>query len=125
MGAIRFLLLLAIATLLGCGAAHAEKRLALVIGNSAYKSVPRLTNPVHDATVVAAMFKQAGFDEVTAKFDLNANEMRKALRDFGARARDVDVAVIYYAGHGMEEMDGNNYLIPTDAVLETDADALD
>jgi uncharacterized caspase-like protein len=126
MGAIRFLFLfvLMIAISIGCGSAHAEKRVALVIGNSAYKSVPRLTNPVNDATIVAAMFKQAGFDEVTTRLDLDANGMRKALREFGARARDADVAVIYYAGHGME-MDGNNYLIPTDAVLETDADALD
>ena len=124
VSALRLFVLLIFATWIGCGSAHAEKRVALVIGNSTYKNVPKLANSVHDATLVANMFKQAGFDEVTTRLDLNANDMRKALREFSARARGADVAVIYYAGHGME-MDGNNYLIPTDAVLETDSDALD
>ena len=116
---------LAIATLwLGCAPALAEKRVALVIGNSAYKTVPKLTNPINDATLVAEMFKKAGFDSVTTKLDVNIVEMRKALREFGAQTRNADVAVIYYAGHGIE-LDGNNYLIPTDATLETDTDVLD
>ncbi|MGY4457855.1 putative caspase-like protein [Bradyrhizobium sp. LB13.1] len=109
---------------LTCGAAQAERRVALVIGNSAYKSVPRLANPVNDATLVGGMFKKAGFDSVDIKLDLNAVEIRKALREFGGRARDAEVAVIYYAGHGIE-LDGTNYLIPTDAALETDSDVLD
>ena len=96
----------------------------MVIGNSAYKNVPRLTNPANDAALVAAMFKNAGFDSVATKLDLNVVEMRKTLREFGVKARDADVAVIYYAGHGIE-LDGNNYLIPTDANLETDTDVLD
>jgi uncharacterized caspase-like protein len=109
---------------LACGPAHAEKRVALVIGNSAYKSVPRLANPVSDAGLIGGMFKKAGFDAVDVKQDLSAAEMRKALREFGTRARDADVAVVYYAGHGME-VDGNNYLIPIDAMLETDTDVYD
>ncbi|MGH6678489.1 MAG: caspase family protein [Bradyrhizobium sp.] len=109
---------------MGCGPARAEKRVALVIGNSAYKNVPRLTNPAHDAALVAGMFRKAGFDQVMTKLDLDASGMREALRQFGASARDADIAVIYYAGHGME-MDGNNYLIPTDATLQTDAGVLD
>jgi hypothetical protein len=109
---------------IGCGPALAEKRIALVIGNSAYKHVTSLINPVNDAMLVAAMFKNAGFDSVVTKLDVNISEMRKALREFGANARDADVAVIYYAGHGIE-LDGNNYLIPTDATLETDTDVLD
>lgn len=109
---------------LGCGSAEAERRVALVIGNSAYKSVPRLTNPVNDASLVGGMFKMAGFDWIDIRTDLNVAEMRKALREFGGRARDADVAVIYYAGHGLE-LDGTNYLIPTDATLETDSDVLD
>jgi uncharacterized caspase-like protein len=125
MGAPRkFLFLLFSAFWLGCGPALAEKRVALVIGNSAYKNVARLTNPVNDATLVAAMFRNARFDSVVTKLDVNISEMRKALREFGATARDADVAVIYYAGHGIE-LDGNNYLIPTDATLETDTDVLD
>ncbi len=107
-----------------CGSAHAERRMSLVIGNSAYKTVPKLANPANDAALVGGMFKNAGFDWIDVKIDLNASEMRKALRDFGQRARDAEVAVIYYAGHGIE-LDGTNYLIPTDATLETDSDVLD
>ncbi|WGD55697.1 caspase family protein [Bradyrhizobium sp. CB1650] len=109
---------------LACGSAHAEKRVALVIGNSAYKSVPRLANPVSDAGLIGGVFRRAGFDTVDVKQDLSGAEMRKALREFGTRTRDADVAVVYYAGHGME-VDGNNYLIPTDAALETDTDVYD
>lgn len=107
-----------------CGSAHAERRIALVMGNSAYKSVPKLSNPANDAALVGSMFKKAGFDWIDIRTDLNATEMRKALRDFGGRARDAEVAVIYYAGHGIE-LDGTNYLIPIDASLETDSDVLD
>ncbi|WP_441234000.1 caspase family protein [Bradyrhizobium sp. 930_D9_N1_4] len=123
MGAFRwFSLFLLIG--LTCGSAHAERRVALVIGNSAYKSVPRLSNPTNDATLVGGMFRKAGFDSIDIKLDLNVVEMRKALREFGGKTRDADVAIIYYAGHGIE-LDGNNYLIPTDATLETDTDVLD
>lgn len=124
MGGLRFFGLIIFAIWLGCASAHAERRVALVIGNSAYKSAPRLTNPVNDATLVGGMLRKAGFDLVEVKLDLNAAEMRRALRDFGGRTREADVAVVYYAGHGIE-LDGTNYLIPTDATLETDSDVLD
>ena len=104
--------------------ALAEKRVALVIGNSAYKNVTRLQNPINDAAAVVSMFKRAGFDSVDAKLDLGIGDMRRALREFGNKTRDADVAVIYYAGHGIE-LDGTNYLIPIDATLETDTDVLD
>ncbi|MBR0904299.1 caspase family protein [Bradyrhizobium liaoningense] len=107
-----------------CGPAHADRRVALVIGNSAYKSAPKLGNPANDATLVGGMFKKAGFDSVDVRLDLSASEMRRMLREFAGRTRDADMAVIYYAGHGIE-LDGNNYLIPTDATLETDGDVLD
>jgi len=94
------------------------------MGNSAYKNVARLANPANDAALVGGMFKKAGFDTVDVKLDLNVAEMRKTLREFGAKVRDADVAVVYYAGHGIE-LDGTNYLIPTDATLETDSDVLD
>jgi uncharacterized caspase-like protein len=110
--------------LVGCGPALADKRVALIIGNSAYKNAPRLTNPVNDASRVADAFRGAGFDAVTTKLDLTVSEMRKTLREFGASTHDADIAVVYYAGHGIE-LDGINYLIPTDATLETDADVLD
>ncbi|UPK24834.1 caspase family protein [Bradyrhizobium sp. 195] len=112
------------ASLVACSSAQAEKRVALVIGNSAYKSVPKLGNPANDAGLIGGMLRKAGFDTVDVRQDLNAPEMRKALREFGTRTRDADVAVIYYAGHGME-VDGTNYLIPTDAALETDTDVYD
>src|SRR5712671_2544149 len=105
-------------------AAHADKRVALVIGNSAYKNVNRLKNPANDAAAIVAVFKAAGFDSVDLRQDLNVVEMRRALREFGNKTRDADVAVIYYAGHGIE-LDGTNYLIPVDATLETDTDVLD
>ncbi|KJC55543.1 caspase (peptidase) [Bradyrhizobium sp. LTSP849] len=124
MRGLRFFILFVFSVCLGCGTAFAEKRVALVIGNSAYKSVAKLTNPANDAALVGGMFTKAGFDTVDVKFDLNVVDMRKALREFGIRTRDADVAVIYYAGHGIE-LDGNNYLIPTDATLETDTDVFD
>jgi uncharacterized caspase-like protein len=116
--------LLAAALLLVCQPAFAAKRVALVIGNSAYRNVPALTNPVNDGAVVAATLKEAGFDVVDSRHDLPAVETRRALRDFADRARDADIAVIYYAGHGME-VDGTNYLIPVDAKLERDTDVFD
>src|SRR5436190_17191294 len=116
---------LAAALLLGvCQPAFAEKRVAVVLGNSAYQNVARLPNPVNDGAVIAATLKNASFDVVEERHDLTAAETRRALRDFADRARDADVAVIYYAGHGIE-VDGTNYLIPVDATLETDTDVLD
>ena len=70
MGIFRTFILLIAAAWIGCSPAFAEKRVALVIGNSAYKNVPRLTNPVNDASLVADTFKNAGFDAVTTRFDL-------------------------------------------------------
>jgi Caspase domain len=87
---------------------------ALVVGNSAYKSVSPLRNPANDAAAIPAMFKKAGFDFVDTKLNVSANEMRRALRDFGSKTSDADVAVIY-ADHGIE-LDGNNYLIPVEHV---------
>ena len=78
MGAHRYFLCLLIAMWLGCSSAHAERRVALVIGNSAYKSVPRLTNPVNDAALVGGMFRKAGFDIVDIKLDVSAADMRRA-----------------------------------------------
>ena len=116
---------LAAALLLGvCQPAFAEKRVALVLGNSAYQNVARLPNPVNDGTVIAATLKNAGFDVVEERHDLPAAETRRALRDFADRARDADIAVVYYAGHGIE-VDGTNYLIPVDAKLERDTDVYD
>ena len=107
-----------------CQPALAEKRVALVLGNSAYQNVAPLTNPVNDGAGIAATLKDAGFDVVDSRRDLPAAETRRALRDFADRARDADIAVVYYAGHGIE-VDGANYLIPVDAKLERDTDVYD
>ncbi len=104
--------------------AFAEKRVALVLGNSAYRNVAPLANPVNDSARIASTLKEAGFDVVDSRRDLSAADTRRALRDFADRSRDADIAVVYYAGHGIE-VDGGNYLIPVDARLERDTDVYD
>jgi uncharacterized caspase-like protein len=104
--------------------AFAEKRVALVLGNSAYLNAAPLANPVNDSAKIAATLKDAGFDVVDSRRDLPAAETKRVLRDFADRARDADIAVVYYAGHGIE-VDGANYLIPVDAKLERDTDVYD
>jgi uncharacterized caspase-like protein len=116
--------LLAAVLLLACEPAWAGKRVALIIGNSAYQNVPPLSNPINDGAMMAATLKGAGFDVVDSRHDLSAIETRRALRDFSDAAYDADIAVVYYAGHGME-VDGANYLIPVDAKLERDTDVFD
>ena len=120
---MRRLLLFAVALLL-CQPAWAGNRVALVIGNSTYKNAALLLNPVNDAAIVAATLKNAGFDVVETRLDLQVADMRRTLRDFADQVRDADVAVVYYAGHGIE-LEGTNYLIPTDATLERDMDVYD
>jgi Caspase domain len=105
-------------------AALADKRVALVVGNSAYQKVGQLPNPAHDAGAIGALFKVMAFDVVEAKFDLGIADLRRALRDFTDQVHDADIAVVYYAGHGME-VNGVNYLIPVDAKLERDIDIED
>lgn len=104
--------------------ALADRRVALVIGNAAYQNVVKLANPANDAAAMTDTLKAAQFDVVDGRRDLKATEMRRALRDFADKARSADVAVIYFAGHGIE-VDGTNYLIPTDAILERDTDVYD
>ncbi|UPK03876.1 caspase family protein [Bradyrhizobium sp. 170] len=116
--------LAAAAFLLVSEPAFAEKRVALVLGNSNYQNVAPLANPVNDSARIAATLKDAGFDVVDSRRDLSAADTRRALRDFADRSRDADIAVVYYAGHGIE-VDGGNYLIPVDARLERDTDVYD
>ena len=124
MRAAMAILLAVCSTWLFTQPSFAEKRVALVMGNSAYQNVTRLANPTNDSEAMSAIFKRAGFDVVELKRDLSVGEMRRALRDFSDSVRDADVAIVYYAGHGIE-INGNNYLIPVDAVLERDIDAFD
>src|SRR5437868_3796115 len=120
----RVLVLLAALALLASQPAWATKRVALVVGNSSYQNAPLLPNPANDATAIAATLKNAGFDLVESRLNLTSSDMRRTLRDFADQARDADIAVVYYAGHGIE-IDGTNYLIPTDARLERDTDIYD
>lgn len=106
------------------GAAYADKRVALVIGNSTYQSVPQLANPAQDARAVADMLKAAGFETVELLINAGNLEFKRAIRRFEGAADGADVAVIYYAGHGLE-IGGANYLIPVDARLASDRDAED
>lgn len=96
-------------------------RVALVIGNGAYRSVPVLGNPSRDAAAVATALRKAGFQKVIVENDLRKEKLEATLREFGRVAEGADWALIYYAGHGIE-MSGVNYLIPVDARLETDRD---
>jgi uncharacterized caspase-like protein len=121
---LKHLLLAVAGLLLLCQPAFAEKRVALVLGNSAYRNTAPLANPVNDASTMATTLKSAGFEYVDFRSDLSAAETRRALREFADRARDADIAVVYYAGHGIE-VDGANYLIPVDARLERDTDVYD
>jgi Caspase domain len=107
-----------------CTSALADKRVALVIGNSTYKKVQQLSNPANDAQAVGEIFKAAGFDVIDVRQNLDANGLRRAIRDFSQVVRDADVAVVFYAGHGIE-LDGNNYLVPIDARLALDIDVED
>ncbi|TFV40202.1 caspase family protein [Bradyrhizobium frederickii] len=117
-------LLLAAALLFGPDPAFAGKRVALVLANSAYQHAPSLTNPVNDGAVMAKTLKEAGFDVVDSRHDLSAQDTRRVLRDFADATRTADIAVVYYAGHGIE-VEGSNYLIPVDAKLERDTDVFD
>src|SRR5262245_16902297 len=120
----RIALFLCLGLWLAPSPALAEKRVALVIGNGAYARVGKLENPARDAGAVEKMLHGAGFDTVEVMRDLGNIAMRRALRDFSEQARNADIAVVFYAGHGIE-VNGSNYLIPVDAVLERDIDVED
>ena len=117
-------LFVVLAACLACAPAWADKRVALVVGISKYQNVPALGNPSNDASAMGDIFKSAGFETVDLRRDLGVADMRKALREFAAKASDADIAVVYYAGHGIE-VDGSNYLVPADAKLLSDFDVED
>ncbi|MCG8563013.1 MAG: caspase family protein, partial [Hyphomicrobiales bacterium] len=100
--------------------AYAEKRVALVVGNSAYKHAASLKNPQNDATGMAAALRRLGF-RVFEGTDLDRRAMEARIRDFANDIADADVALFYYAGHGLQ-VNGTNYLAPVDATLKAEAD---
>jgi tetratricopeptide (TPR) repeat protein len=104
------------------GAANATRRVALIVGNGAYKNAHPLQNPPRDAKLIAATLREVGFQIVTLAADLTRDQFFEALRAFAREAEKADWAVVYYAGHGLE-IGGINYLVPVDARLAADRDA--
>ena len=93
-----------------------ERRIALVVGNFGYAHVPQLANPGNDATLIAATLRQLGFTLVggAAQDNVDKAHFDQLVQDFGRAIQGADVALFYYAGHGMQ-VDGSNWLVPTDA----------
>ena len=111
------------ALLLGAHSAAAENRLALVIGQSAYKSVPALPNPINDAKAVGQMLTNSGFEVSTAS-DLSQSHMRDTLGEFAGKVASKGgdtVALVFYAGHGVQ-IDGENFLVPVDVDPKRESD---
>jgi len=108
------------ASLLLAAPAAAEKRVALVVGNSAYKEVGALANPVNDANAISAALKAAGF-EVILGVDVDKKQFDTRIRNFADLLENADVAIFFYAGHGLQ-VAGRNYLIPVDAHLQGERD---
>lgn len=104
-------LALALLTLIAVSPAHAEPRVALVIGNNAYREVPRLTTAVNDARAMARELEQVGF-EVLLREDVDRRAMNRAVEDFVAKIAG-GVGLLFYAGHGVQ-IGGTNYLLPID-----------
>lgn len=96
------------------------RRVALVVGNGNYANTTKLPNPANDAAAVGEALKRLGFD-VKVQTDLNKRDMEESLRNFGDRLRGATAAVFYYSGHGLQ-VDGVNYLVPTDAKLQQERD---
>jgi Caspase domain/Putative peptidoglycan binding domain len=101
-------------------AANAEKRVAFVVGNGAYKNVAQLPNPPVDAKAMAGVLRNVGF-EVVEGTNLTRDKMTEKLLDFGKKAQGADVAVFFYAGHGIA-ISGTNYLLPVDADIKSEMD---
>jgi formylglycine-generating enzyme required for sulfatase activity len=99
-----------------------NSRIALVVGIGRYAHAPELLNPPKDAQAIADRLRGLGF-AVDLKLDLDNRALSSTLRDFGVRAANADVALVYYAGHGVQ-VDGTNYLVPSDARLQRVRDLL-
>ena len=115
--------LLTIATLVlsfGISSAEAAKRVALVIGNDSYKSLPDLNNARTDARGMAAKLKELGWS-VILRQDASRRDISRSLADFEGRLKDAEVGLVFYAGHGIQK-DGANYLVPSDARVEIEQD---
>src|SRR3954462_6863066 len=119
---MRFLITaLSAATLLvSANSAFADKRVAFVVGNGAYKNVATLPNPAVDAKSMATLLRNVGF-EVVEGANLTRDKMTEKLLDFGKKAEGADIALFFYAGHGIA-INGTNYLLPVDADIKSEMD---
>jgi uncharacterized caspase-like protein len=106
--------------LVSANAAKADRRVAFVVGNGAYKNVTPLPNPPIDAKAMAGVLRNVGF-EVVEGTNLTRDKMTERLLEFGKKAQGADVAVFFYAGHGIA-VDGTNYLLPVDADIKSEMD---
>jgi uncharacterized caspase-like protein len=106
--------------LVSANAAKADRRVAFVVGNGAYKNVTPLPNPPIDAKAMAGVLRNVGF-EVVEGTNLTRDKMTERLLEFGKRAQGADVAVFFYAGHGIA-VGGTNYLLPVDADIKSEMD---
>jgi uncharacterized caspase-like protein len=113
-------LLVSLELFAGIAPTIAAERVALVIGNGLYQKVQALPNPPQDAADVGHALERLNF-KVTELSNASASDMRKAVLDFGRAAEGSEMAIVYFAGHGMEA-GGENWLIPIDAELRSDAD---
>jgi uncharacterized caspase-like protein len=107
-------------TLVSANAAKADHRVAFVVGNGAYKNVTPLPNPPIDAKAMAGVLRNVGF-EVVEGTNLTRDMMTERLLEFGKKAQGADVAVFFYAGHGIA-ISGTNYLLPVDADIKSEMD---
>ncbi|MGI9382011.1 MAG: caspase family protein [Methyloligellaceae bacterium] len=113
-------LIIAVLTVLFAGSASAASRVALVIGNSAYRHATPLKNPGNDAKDIAAALRRLGFDVVLGQ-DVDRPGTERAIREFAKKLPGSRVALFYYAGHGLQ-VNGRNYLAPIDARLSSESD---
>jgi Caspase domain/Domain of unknown function (DUF4189) len=117
------ILKLSLLALVFAGPAMAEKRIALVVGNSAYQNITRLDNPSHDAVLMADTLLGLGFTLIggRAQLDLDKSALDTSVQNFGRQIQGADVALFYYAGHGVQ-VNGSNYLVPVGANPTREAD---
>lgn len=119
---ILFALGLAVLTVWPIHSSSAQERIALIIGNSDYQFADRLPNPGNDAAAIGSALENVGFD-VNVSIDLDQRGMQAALRDFGLKAETAEVALVYFAGHGIQ-VANSNYLLPVDAQLKRERDLI-
>jgi uncharacterized caspase-like protein len=119
---MRFLIIAisALGLLLTANSAKADRRVAFVVGNGAYRNVQALPNPPIDAKSMAGVLRDVGF-EVVEGTNLTRDKMTERLLEFGKKAQGADVALFLYAGHGIA-INGTNYLLPIDADIKSEMD---